>query len=108
MPITAGKSAALIPSKPGNRVYTDEMALFLKYMSPERLELLEYLRLYGPRAIRKAAMDLYRHHQSVRKDIRELQQVRLVDETKDGMFFVPWDEIIVHSPLDEKRDKRNI
>lgn len=30
-------------------------------------------------------MDLYHDHQSVRKDIRELQHVGLIDESEDGV-----------------------
>lgn len=91
-------------SKPG--VFADEMTEFVKYMSPKRWELLQDLRTYGPKTIRRLAMDLYRDHQSVRKDIRELQHVGLIDESEDGMsFFVPWDEISCEASLILKKPK---
>lgn len=78
----------------GERIFEDSMSNFLKYMTLKRWELVQNLRTYGPRTIRRLAIDLYRDHQSIRKDIREMQAEGLIDESEDGMsFFVPWDDI---------------
>lgn len=38
----------------------------LDALTTQKFELLQYLRTYGPRFVRRAALDLFRHHENLR------------------------------------------
>ncbi len=96
----------LSPKEPVNRLhFADSMTLF-KYLSPKRLELLQFLRTSGPLSIRKLAVELHRDYKNVHTDAKELIDIGLILETKENLLSVPWDVIVSELPLLDKAKKR--
>lgn len=92
------KRAEANTKTPQKKIFSDRGWL-LEALSLQRFEVLRYLRRYGPRVSRRAALDLFRDHEGLKKDLRQLQSIGLVEQTEEGMFFVPWDEIVIELPL---------
>lgn len=89
----------LPPESPVNRLYFEDMATLLKYLSPGRVQLLQLLRAIGPTNIRKLALTLKRDYKNVYTDVADLKFVGLIKETKKNQISVPWDEILAKLPL---------
>ncbi len=82
-----------LPDKPLERVYFHDLKTFLKYITPRRYELLEQLHRQGATSIRGLAKLLHRHYKNVFDDVKLLEQIGLIEKNKEGLFFVPWDEV---------------
>jgi len=83
----------IIPAQPVERVYFHDLRTFLKYLTPRRFELIDSLHANGPMSIRALAKLLKRHYKNVHEDVKMLEQIGLVEQTRDGLYHVPWDEI---------------
>ena len=83
----------MLPEKPLERVYFQDIKTFLKYITPRRYELLDQLHRNGAMSIRALAMLLQRHYKNVYDDVKLLEQIGLIEKNKDGLFSVPWDEV---------------
>ena len=91
--------AGLLPKDPVHKLYfTSETDLF-GTLSPKRMELLKFLKKYGPLSCRKLAAKLKRSYANVYNDVKELLKLDLVEKNKELLLFVPWDELNVAVPL---------
>jgi predicted transcriptional regulator len=83
----------------GKRVKTEvklnfqSLETLLKTLTPARWVLLKTLHKIGPTSIRALANELARDYKNVHTDVRILENVGLIDRTKDDKVEVPWDTI---------------
>lgn len=56
--------------------------------------LLEELRGAGSRSINALAKQLHRHYKNVYEDVRALERLGLIERNSDGLYTVPWDEVV--------------
>ena len=89
----------IAPTKPINRLHFADALTLFKYLSPKRLELLQYLREAGPLSIRKLATALHRDYKNVHTDTKDLIDIGLILQTKENLLSVPWDVIVSELPL---------
>lgn len=87
------------PKEPVNRLHFADAVTLFKYLSPKRLELLQFLRESGPLSIRKLATELHRDYKNVHTDAKELIGIGLILQTKEQLLSVPWDVIVSELPL---------
>jgi predicted transcriptional regulator len=85
--------AGIMPEIPLERVYFNDVKTFLRYITPRRFELLERLHHAGPLSMRALAKLLVRHYKNVFDDVKLLEQIGLVEQTGEGLYRVPWDEV---------------
>ena len=99
--VSAWKRAkkGLAAERPINRLHFADTATLFKYLSPKRFELLQQLHAIGPLSIRKLATELHRDYKNVHTDVKELQNIGLIEETRESLFVVPWDVIITELQL---------
>jgi predicted transcriptional regulator len=74
-----------------NRLNFENLEVLLKTLTPARWTLLKKLHANGPMSIRALASDLDRNYKNVHTDVRRLENVGLIDRTKDDRIIVPWD-----------------
>jgi len=77
----------------------ESLETLLKILTPGRWLLLKSLRKSGPMSIRRLANMLERDYKNVHTDVRLLEQVGLIDRTKDKKVEVPWSTIEVKLEL---------
>ncbi len=65
----------------------------LKTLTPGRWALLKSLHKSGPRSIRALANELARDYKNVHTDVRILENVGLIERTKDNRVEVPRDTV---------------
>ena len=90
----SGKPASLV-----NRLSFESMAGFMRAFTPKRWELLDVLKRRGEQNINQLAQLLGRDYKNVHTDIQTLHELGLVQKDKNGLVFVPWDEIETHFKL---------
>jgi predicted transcriptional regulator len=74
-----------------NRLYFESLEILLKTLTPGRWALLKKLRANGPMSIRALAKDLGRDYKNVYTDVRRLENIELIERTKNERIKVPWD-----------------
>lgn len=82
-----------LPVKPVERVYFNDVKTFLHYITPKRFELLDRLHQSGAMSIRAMSKTLGRHYKNVYDDVKMLEEIGLIEQTEEGLFCVPWNEI---------------
>lgn len=83
----------VIPEKPVERLYFNDIRTLLQYLTPKRFELLDALHKAGALSINALAKQLQRHYKNVYDDVKILETIGLIEKNADGLFLVPWDEI---------------
>ncbi len=78
---------------PEHRLTFESLPQLLKELSPGRWMLLEALRAEGKMTVYALAKHLGRHYKNVHTDVTRLIEFGLIEKTKDGKVFVPWDVI---------------
>lgn len=81
------------PDQPVERLYFNDLATLLLYLTPKRFELLIELRRMGHVSINALAKHLRRQYRNVFDDVKTLERLGLVEKDSNGRFHVPWDEI---------------
>jgi predicted transcriptional regulator len=74
-----------------NMLHFENLEVLLKTLTPGRWALLKKLHANGPLSIRALTKDLGRDYKNVHTDVRRLENVGLIDRTKDDRIIVPWD-----------------
>lgn len=87
--VDAGRS----PEQPVERLYFDDLATLLKYLTTKRFELLNTLHAMGHVSINALAKRLHRQYRNVFDDVKTLERLGLIEKDEKNRFFVPWDEI---------------
>ena len=81
------------PERPVERLYFEDLATLLKYLTPKRFELLNALHGMGHVSINALAKKLNRQYRNVFDDVKLLEKLGLVEKDEENRFFVSWDEI---------------
>lgn len=68
-------------------------------LTPARLDLLDVLRRVGPCSVYALAKAAARNYSNVHADIARLEELGLVERSKDGAIGVPFDAIEILVPL---------
>jgi predicted transcriptional regulator len=74
-----------------HRLYFENLEILLKTLTPGRWALLKNLHANGPMSIRGLAKNLGRDYKNVHTDVRCLENVGLIERTKNDRIKVPWD-----------------
>ena len=74
-----------------HRLHFENLEVLLKTLTPGRWALLKKMHANGPMSIRALAIDLGRDYKNVHTDVRRLENIGLVQRTKNDRFKVPWD-----------------
>ncbi len=77
----------------------ESFPMLISVLTPRRLELMKVLRQKGLLSIRALSKQLKRDYKNVHTDITSLAEVGLVQRSKEGFLFVPWDVIDAHVRL---------
>jgi predicted transcriptional regulator len=74
-----------------HRLHFENLEVLLKILTPGRWVLLKKLHANGPMSIRALAKDLGRDYKNVHTDVRRLENISLIERTKNDRIKVPWD-----------------
>ena len=74
-----------------HRLHFENLEILLKTLTPGRWALLKKLHANGPMSIRALAKDLGRDYKNVHTDVRRLENIGLIEYTKNDRIIVPWD-----------------
>jgi len=74
-----------------HRLHFENLEVLLKILTPGRWALLKKLHANGPMSIRALAKDLGRDYKNVHTDVRRLENISLIERTKNDQIKVPWD-----------------
>ena len=74
-----------------HRLHFENLEVLLKILTPGRWALLKKLHANGPMSIRALAKDLGRDYKNVHTDVRRLENISLIERTKNNRIKVPWD-----------------
>jgi predicted transcriptional regulator len=74
-----------------HRLHFENLEVLLKILTPGRWALLKTLHANGPMSIRALAKDLGRDYKNVHTDVRRLENISLIERTKNDRIKVPWD-----------------
>ena len=74
-----------------HRLYFENLEVLLKTLTPGRWALLKKLHANGPMSIRALSKDLGRDYKNVHTDVRRLENISLIERTKNEKIKVPWD-----------------
>ena len=74
-----------------HRLHFENLEVLLKILTPGRWALLKKLHANGPMSIRALAKDLGRDYKNVHTDVRRLENISLIERTKNDRIKVPWD-----------------
>ena len=77
----------------------EDFAMLAAVLTPKRLELMKTLRQRGPLSVRALSKELGRDYKNVHVEISALEEVDLVQRTKEGLLVAPWDVIDAHVRL---------
>ena len=69
------------------------LPLLLKNLTPARWELLRKLRATGPTSVFALAKSLDRDYKNVYMDVRQLANLKLIEQQGDGKIRVAWDAV---------------
>jgi predicted transcriptional regulator len=72
-------------------LHFENLEVLLKILTPGRWALLKKLHANGPMSIRALAKDLGRDYKNVHTDVRRLENISLIERTKNDRIKVPWD-----------------
>jgi predicted transcriptional regulator len=89
----------VLPEKPIQRIYFQDLQTLLKVLTPRRLELLKKLYDQEPMSIRALAKKLQRDYKNVHQDVQALEQIGLVSRTPEHRLSVPWGRILAEISL---------
>lgn len=76
----------------------ENASTLMKALSPKRLELLKILHALGTVSIRQLAKELHRDYSNVHQDVKALNQIGVILESK-GKYYVPWETIVTEISL---------
>ena len=76
-----------------HRLHFENLEILLKTLTAGRWILLKSLRKNGPLSIRALANELGRDYKNVHADVRRLEQIGLIERTRDEKVQVPWDVV---------------
>ena len=74
-----------------HRLHFENLEVLLKTLTPGRWALLKKLHAIGPMSIRSLAYELRRDYKNVHTDVRRLENIGLIGQTKNDNIKVPWD-----------------
>ncbi len=74
-----------------HRLHFENLEVLLKTLTPGRWVLLKKLHANGPMSIRALSKDLGRDYKNVYTDVRCLENIGLIERTKNDRIKVPWD-----------------
>jgi predicted transcriptional regulator len=95
----AKKAKLGLPFESNYRLNFYDQATLFSTLSPERMELLHYLRQHKPMSDRQLARYLKRNQKKIQTDIKAMLRLDLIKAKKDGKYYVPWDDITIQLPL---------
>ncbi|MEW6689523.1 MAG: hypothetical protein AB1452_10590 [Pseudomonadota bacterium] len=70
-----------------------DLPLLLKALTPARWALLRRLRAGGPCTIYALSRSLSRDYKNVYMEVRQLMQLKLIEQLPDGKLQVPWEAV---------------
>ena len=73
------------------RLYFENLETLLKTLTSARWVLLKRLRTNGPMSVRALANELGRDYKNVHTDVRRLEDIGLIQRTKNDKIEVSWD-----------------
>ena len=68
-------------------------------LTPARLDLLDTLRRVGPCSVYALAKSAERNYSNVHTDVARLEEIGLIERTKDGEVSVPYESVEIVVPL---------
>ena len=74
-----------------HRLHFEYLEVLLKTLTPGRWALLKKLHANAPMSIRALSKDVGRDYKNVHTDVRCLENIGLIERTKNNMIKVPWD-----------------
>ncbi|MBL1275247.1 MAG: hypothetical protein COB30_004100 [Ectothiorhodospiraceae bacterium] len=77
----------------------EDFSMLASVLTPKRLELMKMLRQNGPFSVRALSKKLERDYKNVHVDASALEEVDLIQRTKEGLLVAPWDVIDAHVRL---------
>ena len=77
----------------------NDAATMLSILTTKRLELLTFLRGFGPSTIKELSRQLGRNYSNIHGDVQLLLRLGLLDKTDDELIYVPFDELNICLPL---------
>ena len=77
----------------------EDLSMLLSILTPRRLDVLKTLRQQGPISVRALARYLERDYKNVHADARALENAGLLERSKEGKLYAPWDVIDAHVQL---------
>ena len=77
----------------------EDFAMLASVLTPKRLALMKTLRQHGPLSVRALSKQLERDYKNVHVDARALEEVDLIQRSKEGLLVAPWDVIDAHVRL---------
>lgn len=83
----------VFPEQPIERVYFHDFKTLLRYITPKRLTLLEFLHTSGAMSVNALAKLLKRSYANVHEDVKALESVGLIERDEHKLVCVPWNEI---------------
>ena len=78
----------------------EDLSMLLSILTPRRLEVLKTLRRQNMPSVRALSKTLGRDYKNVHADVKALDNVGLLERTKEGVLQVHWDVIDAHLKLD--------
>ena len=76
-----------------HKLHFENLEILLKTLTAIRWVLLKSLRKKGPLSIRALSNELGRDYKNVHTDVRRLEQIGLIERTRDDKVEVPWDVV---------------
>jgi predicted transcriptional regulator len=68
-------------------------------LTPARVDLLGTLRRAGPCSVSALAKAAQRNYSNVHTDVTRLEELGLIERTKDGLVSVPYESVEIVLPL---------
>ena len=77
----------------------EDLSMLLSILTPRRLEVLKTLRQQSLSSVRALSKNLGRDYKNVHTDVQALENVGLLERTREGALRVLWDVIDAHVKL---------
>ncbi len=88
-----------LPVESQTELAFNDAATMLSILTAKRLELLTFLRSFGPSTIKELSRQLGRNYSNIHGDVQLLLRLGLLDKTEDELIYVPFDELNICLPL---------
>ncbi len=88
-----------LPVESQTELAFNDAATMLSILTAKRLELLTFLRSFGPSTIKELSRQLGRNYSNIHGDVQLLLRLGLLDKTDDELIYVPFDELNICLPL---------